>query len=121
MFAQGDWIAGIATSAETQPFDLVEDNMVNRLSIDAWLAQSASEHGYASPCRRGDTNQLGSIFSETRFLDIADFNRLAIAFGPIGDSKPTNGPFWYQDNFDGDDDIDVADFNNLAINVSRLG
>ena len=121
LFEQGDLVAGVATSAPTEHFDLIDDNVLGKSDIEAWLAQAASLNGYTSAYRSGDTNQLGSMSPETRRVDIIDFNRLAVEFNPFGDGDPTNGPFWDEGNIDGDDDIDIVDFNTLALNFSPLG
>ena len=50
-------------------------------------------------------------------VDLADFNRLAISFAPLGTGSVLS---WEQGNFDGDNDIDVADFNELAVRFNQF-
>ena len=121
LFAQGNLLTGVPVSVDTERFNLVDDNVLDTQDIDDWLARSADEQGYSSPHRYGDTNGLSNAFPQSRRVDIVDFNQLVLAFSPLGDGDPTNGPFWGQGNFDGDDDVDIADFNQLVMNFSPLG
>ncbi|MBI86357.1 MAG: hypothetical protein CMJ81_24430 [Planctomycetaceae bacterium] len=102
-----DLVNGVATTEATEKFDLVDDDVVDNLDIDQWLAQAATENGYDSPYQRGDTDDLGN--QESRDIDLTDYNTLAVNFSPIG-----TGLNWDQGNFDGDNDIDLRDYNVLA-------
>ena len=115
MFEQGNLGTGIVTSAPTEKFDLIDDNVINQSDILEWLAQAATQNGYASPYLRGDVDGVSEVFPGPRDVDITDFNFLAVNYDGIGDGDPTNGPFWHQGNFDGDDDVDITDFNFLAV------
>lgn len=121
LYAQGNLLTGVPVSVDTARFDLDGDHVLDTQDIADWLARSADEQGYSSPHRYGDTNGLSNAFPQSRRVDIVDFNQLVLAFSPLGDGDPTNGPFWDQGNFDGDDDVDIADFNQLAMNFSPLG
>ena len=120
MFAEGDLVAGVA-SVSGNSADLDGNSLINGADIDVWLDSAARFNGYASPYNRGDADNLGDISPAQRDVDITDFNALATNFSPTGDGNPTNGPFWDQGNFDGDDDIDITDFNFLAANFSPAG
>ena len=50
-------------------------------------------------------------------VDLADFNRLAISFTPLGSESILS---WEQGNFDEDNDIDLADFNELAVRFNQF-
>ncbi len=104
-----DLVNGVASSPDTEKFDLVDDNVINNLDIDAWLSHAAMKNGYATAYRRGDTDDLGNLVS--RDVDLTDFNHLSSNFSPGG-----TGLFWPQGNFDGDGDVDLADYNYLAGN-----
>ena len=120
MYAEGDLVAGVASVAGNSA-DLDGNSLINGADIDVWLDSAARFNGYASPYNRGDTDNLGDISPVRRDVDITDFNALATNFSPTGDGNPTNGPFWDQGNFDGDDDIDITDFNFLATNFTPVG
>lgn len=122
MFEQGDFVAGIATKPLTEQFDLVDDDVLNQLDIDAWLSKAAAENGYSSPYRRGDTDGLNHRMAPNpsmRTVDITDFNVLAANFHPNG--RSVNKGNWNLGNFDGDGDIDITDFNFLATNFASTG
>jgi hypothetical protein len=51
-------------------------------------------------------------------VDLADYNRLATNFDPVGSLGPHG---WPDGNTDGDGDIDLADYNALAGNFSPAG
>ena len=120
MYAEGDLVAGVV-SVSGNSADLDGNSLINGADIDIWLDSAARFNGYASPYNRGDADDLGNISPAHRDVDITDFNALATNFSPTGDGNPTNGPFWDQGNFDGDDDIDITDFNFLAANFTPAG
>ncbi|MCH2131978.1 MAG: hypothetical protein MK179_22790, partial [Pirellulaceae bacterium] len=120
MYAEGDLVAGV-TSMPGNVADLDGNSQINGTDIDVWLDAAAQFNGYSSPYSRGDADNLGDISPTQRDVDITDFNILATNFSPAGDGNPTNGPFWDQANFDGDDDIDITDFNFLAANFTPVG
>ena len=118
MFAQGDLVIGKSVFAGNQ-YDLDNDLDIDNQDVDLWLAMAATENGYGTPFRRGDTDDIGP--GTMRDVDITDFNALASNFTPVGDGDPTNGPFWHEANFDGDDDTDITDFNFVVTNVAPTG
>jgi len=118
MFAKGNLVNGVSIAAGDR-FDMNDDEVINQTDIDLWLDEAATENGYESPYRRGDTDGLGTMFSEPRDVDITDFNTLAPNFDPAGSNGLTNT--WDLGNFDGDDDIDITDFNFLASNFASSG
>ena len=120
MFSQGNLVAGVSTTSGNTA-DLNGDHQINSVDINVWLETAASFNGYTTSYLHGDTDDLGKVSSQQRDVDITDFNALATNFSPVGDGDPTNGPFWDQGNFDGDDDIDITDFNALATNFVPMG
>ena len=120
MYAEGDLVAGV-TSMPGNVADLDGNSQINGTDIDVWLDSAAQFNGYSSPYKRGDADNLGELSPAKRDVDITDFNILATNFLPAGDGNPTNGPFWDQANFDGDDDVDITDFNFLAANFRPVG
>ena len=119
MFQQGDLVTGVNVSPENA-FDLSGDLTIGQPDIDQWLEMAATENGYSTPYRRGDTDDLGAVFPATRDVDITDFNHLAMNFLPVGTST-TALVSWDKGNFDGDNDIDITDFNSLALNFAPAG
>ena len=115
MFAQGNLVSSVNVSAGNK-YDLNKDLRIDNTDADDWLAKAAAKNGYSSPFRRGDTDDVGPGTT-----DITDFGTLASNFIPVGDGDPTNGPFWDQANFDGDDDVDITDFGFVAGNFSATG
>ena len=67
---------------------------------------------------QADTDGLGSVFPDSRDVDLADYNNLASYFDPIGNLGPHP---WDHGNFDGDGDVDLADYNTLAGNFHPAG
>lgn len=120
MFSQGNLAAGVSTTSGNTA-DLNGDHQINSADINVWLETAASFNGYTTSYLHGDTDDLGKVSPQQRDVDITDFNALATNFAPVGDGDPTNGPFWDQGNFDGDDDIDITDFNALATNFVPMG
>ena len=111
MFEQGNLLVGVATGLLTEQFDLVDDNVLNQLDIDAWLSKVAAENGYSSAYLRGDTDL-------DRDVDLADYNALADNFDPDGAGASTP---WRHGNSDGDNDVDLSDYNALAGNFHPGG
>lgn len=122
MYQQGNLVAGVSVSTGSL-FDHNGDQLIDEDDLNIWLAEAATVngYGYGSPYLRGDTDNLGTTAPDIRTVDITDFNALSGNFLPVGDGDPTNGPFWYQGNFDGDNDIDITDFNLLASNFAPDG
>ena len=120
LFDQGDLVAGESAAAGTA-FDLNGDDRIDGTDVDLWLKQAASFHGYDASFVDGDADGLLANFPVTRYVDITDFGHLSENFEPLGDGGFTNGPYWTQGNFDGDDDVDITDFNSLSRNFSPTG
>ena len=122
LYQQGDLVSGVPATAN-DPFNLNGDTVVDHQDLSEWLALAGQNNGYSSPSAyvRGDTDGVGRVFPALRTVDITDFNRLAGNFFPLGDGNQTNGPFWQDANFDGDDDVDITDFNSLAANFAPHG
>jgi len=118
MFAKGNLVTEVSTASGDR-FDMNDDLVINQTDIDLWLDEAATENGYSSPYKRGDTDGLGAVFSALRDVDITDFNALAANFDPSGSNALTNT--WDLGNFDGDDDIDITDFNFLGTNFASSG
>ncbi|MBI83817.1 MAG: hypothetical protein CMJ81_11515 [Planctomycetaceae bacterium] len=112
-----DLVSGVS-AAGLEQFDLNSDDVVDNLDIDKWLTMAALENDYATSHRRGDTNGIGNIYPETRFVDLFDYSVLSGKFDPLG----LHGPhLWKDANFDGDGDIDLADYNSLTGNFNFAG
>ena len=120
MYRQGDLRAGVS-AASRDLFNLNGDAVIDFQDITKWLELAGQNNGYSSTHLRGDTDDIGSLFPVRRDVDITDFNVLAVSFDAVGDGDPTNGPFWSEGNFDGDDDVDITDFNFLATNFADSG
>jgi len=113
-----DLVHGVATTAATEKFDLVDDNIIDNLDITEWLSQTATENGYSSTYLRGDTYGLGSTFPAKRIVNLFDYNVLAGFFDPIGSRGPH---LWSGANFDGDHDVDLTDYNALVAHFNPIG
>jgi len=120
MLAQGDLGNGVSLAAADQ-HDLDGDLDIDHADIGLWLQQSAAFNGYGSAFLRGDSDGVSSIWPTDRDVDQDDLDLLTGQFDPIGDGDPTNGPFWEQGNFNGDDEVDITDFNSVAVNFAPSG
>jgi hypothetical protein len=111
MFQAGNLVTGVATSASTEKFDLVDDGTLDAADLSEWLVQAATDNGHGSAYLRGDTDL-------DRDVDLTDYNRLAANFDPNGIRAPH---FWDNANSDGDADIDLSDYNALTANFNAIG
>ena len=108
MFAQGDLTAGVATTAGTEKFDLVDNNVIDDADIAEWLIQTGAANGFSSAARRGDTDNLDATFdpnNATRSVDITDFQNFLEGFTGAGFT-------WEVGNFNGNGFVDITDFSN---------
>ena len=98
--SQGDLVSGVSVSPGS-PFDLDGDAEIDNTDLSYWLIVAAAENKYFSPFRRGDTDDLGSMFDPNdpskRTVDISDFQNLLVGFT----GSCVN---WECGHFSGDDD-----------------
>lgn len=120
MFSSGDLVSGVATTVGDAA-DFNGDSTLNAVDINMWLSHAAAANGFSTAYQPGDTDQIGATSPTVRTVDTTDFHLLASNYDSFGDGDPTNGPFWNQGNFDGDDDIDITDFHALAVNFAPEG
>ena len=113
MFQLGDLVTGVATTAATEQFDLIDNNFIDDADITEWLSQAATENGHASPYLRGDTDGLDPN-TPTRTVDITDFTNFLTGF-------TGSGVNWEIGNFDGDNDVDITDFGLFLPNFISTG
>ena len=104
MFAQGDLVTGVATTAGTEKFDLIDNDMIDGADITEWLALTGTQNGHGSTALRGDTDDLNNLSPTSRTVDITDFQNFLLGFTGAGAT-------WEVGNFDGDSDVDITDFS----------
>ena len=98
LLAEGPIAPGVpVTPGVNEQFDLNGDGMLDNADADQWLADAATNNGYASPYRRGDANLDGIV-------DGGDFGRW-------NNNKFISTLFWDQGNFDGNGVTDGGDFS----------
>lgn len=95
-------IAEIASGANNPSFDLTGDGSVNLDDRDRWLADAATENGFAGPYFLGDANIDGSV-------NASDLNDLGISW-------QTAASAWSQGDFTANGLVDAQDLNALGIN-----
>ena len=115
MSMQGNLADNSTTVGATDnKFDLVDNDIIDSADVSEGLSGAATENGFGTPYRRGDTEL-------DRDVDITDFNALAANFLPAATATSHLNGAWHLGNFDGDGDIDITDFNSLSGNFSPSG
>ncbi len=96
-----DRILGALGTNDPQ-LDLDGSGTVDDGDITGWLADAATENGFAEPLLRGDTDLNGRT-------DAADLNNLAVNW------QITNATSWMQGDFNGDHIVDAIDLNQIGL------
>lgn len=118
MYQQGNLVTGVAVNTGNSKFDLNGNNSIDNADLSTWLTDAATENGYGSAYRRGDTDDVSNKSPAIRDVDITDFNALSANFAPSGTPGAVFVGNWHLGNFDGDGDIDITDFNALSANFA---
>ena len=108
----------MATTAATEIYDLIDNNIIDGADITEWLSQAGTQNGYGTPYRAGDTDGLNDVSPTQRDVDLDDYLALSGNFTPGGGCGSCN---WDQGNSDGDSDVDLDDYIALSTNFSPGG
>jgi len=107
MFQVGDLRTGVATSENTENFDLIDNDIIDAADITEWLSLAATEIGYDTPFSRGDINLDHDV-------DTRDLTAMIIGFTSAGGTGKT----WNTGDTDGDGDVDSSDLTTAIINFT---
>jgi hypothetical protein len=103
LLAEGPIASGVTvTPGQNDQFDLNSDGVIDPADRDQWLTSAATENGFASAYKPGDSNLDG-------FVDGSDFNNWNA-------HKFTATLRWDEGDFDSDGSVDGSDFNQWNAN-----
>ena len=103
LLATGDLVTGVSdVGGGNATFDLNGDGVINLVDLDRWLADAATQNGFASPYLQGDADLDGVVGSQD--LNVLGINWLK------------SDQVWSSGDFNGDGFSNAADLNLVGIN-----
>jgi hypothetical protein len=102
MFGRGDLYVGVQLPPDDSAFDINGDTLIDSQDVNQWLADAASENGYASSYLLGDANLDGTV-------NATDLNALAVNW-------QSDSAVWSSGDFTGEGSVNASDLNVIGSN-----